>query len=135
MNAYTRAYNTWNDCIGDINCSNDSIDSKLQADWAKATPKVNAAAASLERVRTTGGPGVGGWTTDVPSGSIDVDGSIYGAASRDLCGAKAPVDAVEPCQQLRDVLAGGVTEGELGDLDKATERLNAAYDFAPAPSG
>jgi hypothetical protein len=37
FNAYVRAYNTWNDCVGDVDCSNDSIESKLQAEWSKAT--------------------------------------------------------------------------------------------------
>jgi hypothetical protein len=37
FNAYVRAYNTWNDCIGDIDCSNDTIESELQAEWSNAT--------------------------------------------------------------------------------------------------
>ncbi len=37
FNAYVRAYNTWNDCIGDIDCSNDSIESELQTEWSRAT--------------------------------------------------------------------------------------------------
>lgn len=36
MNAYIRAYNTWNDCFSDFDCSNDSIRSKLQGEWARA---------------------------------------------------------------------------------------------------
>lgn len=37
FNDYVHAYNTWNDCIGKVGCTNDSIKSSLQADWAKAT--------------------------------------------------------------------------------------------------
>lgn len=36
-NAYADAYNTWNACIGDTNCDNDSITPDLQDDWAKAS--------------------------------------------------------------------------------------------------
>jgi hypothetical protein len=36
-NDYVHAYNTWNDCISKIGCSNDSIKSSLQDDWSKAT--------------------------------------------------------------------------------------------------
>lgn len=37
FNAYVRAYNTWNNCIDDIDCDNDKIRPKLQDEWAKAT--------------------------------------------------------------------------------------------------
>lgn len=37
FNAYVTAYNTWNDCIGNVDCSTDSIDSQLQAQWSIAT--------------------------------------------------------------------------------------------------
>jgi len=49
MNAYIRAYNTWNDCIGDIDCDNDSITPDLQAEWAEATELVEDARAGLDR--------------------------------------------------------------------------------------
>lgn len=37
MNAYIRAYTTWNDCIGETDCDNDSIKPELQAEWSTAT--------------------------------------------------------------------------------------------------
>ena len=33
---YARAYNVWNDCIGDFGCSVDSIESRLQVYWLEA---------------------------------------------------------------------------------------------------
>ena len=43
LNLYVDAYNIWNDCIGDIYCSNDSITPKLQRKWAQATAKIQQA--------------------------------------------------------------------------------------------
>jgi hypothetical protein len=132
MNAYITAHSTWNDCIQNIDCNTDDIDPQLQAQWSKAALKVDSAVAALRRIKTRGGPAVGGWTKAVPSRAAAVDGSIYGAASRELCGTGRGVAAVEPCLLLRRVLSGGVDENELSDLDKATENLNVAYHFAPA---
>lgn len=47
FNSYTEAYNAWNDCIGDLYCDMDSIDSSLQDSWAKATRQLNKARSSL----------------------------------------------------------------------------------------
>lgn len=49
MNAYIDAYNTWNDCIGDIDCDNDSITPDLQAEWADATELVQGASDGLDQ--------------------------------------------------------------------------------------
>lgn len=49
FNAYVDAYNTWNDCIGDIDCDNDSITPSLQAEWADATELLEEARAALDR--------------------------------------------------------------------------------------
>lgn len=40
LNAYVRAYNTWNDCIAAAAC-NDSTDRNLQMEWGKATDLLN----------------------------------------------------------------------------------------------
>jgi hypothetical protein len=48
FNAYVKAYNVWNNCIGDINCDNDSIKSTLQARWAKATLLIDRAGGNLQ---------------------------------------------------------------------------------------
>lgn len=132
LNFYSKAHETWNDCIKSLSCDTDSIDPQLQADWAKASPKVSTAVAKLNRIKRAGGPPVGGWTRAVPSSAEAVNHSIYGAASRELCGDAAPVSAVAPCLQLRGVLAAGVSDRELGQLDEAVETLNIAYHFAPA---
>lgn len=47
FNSYTEAYNEWNECIGDLYCDMDSIDSSLQDSWAKATRQINKARSSL----------------------------------------------------------------------------------------
>jgi hypothetical protein len=51
LNAYIRAYNTWNDCISDLNCSTDSINSQLQGPWATAASKLDRARAGLEAIK------------------------------------------------------------------------------------
>jgi hypothetical protein len=48
FNAYVKAYNIWNNCFDDINCDNDSIKSKLQAQWAKATLLISKADGNLQ---------------------------------------------------------------------------------------
>lgn len=47
MNDYIKAYQTWNACIEETGCSTDSIESKLQTQWSKATTKINEAATAL----------------------------------------------------------------------------------------
>jgi hypothetical protein len=42
-NLYVRAENIWTKCIRDISCSTDSIESRLQKNWAKATKRVRQA--------------------------------------------------------------------------------------------
>ena len=48
FNSYTRAYNVWNDCIGDINCSLDSVDPQLQTEWLKGSSQTARARRSLQ---------------------------------------------------------------------------------------
>jgi hypothetical protein len=50
FNAYVKAYNIWNNCIGNINCDNDKITPRLQARWAKATASVARADQGLENL-------------------------------------------------------------------------------------
>ncbi|MDQ5895911.1 MAG: hypothetical protein QG596_2172 [Actinomycetota bacterium] len=50
--AYTDAYNEWNDCIGDLYCDMDSIDSELQDKWRKAGRQVNQARQGLVTLET-----------------------------------------------------------------------------------
>ena len=48
LNLYIEANNIWNDCIGNIYCSNDSITPKLQRKWAQATTKIRQARRALD---------------------------------------------------------------------------------------
>jgi hypothetical protein len=50
MNAYVSAANTWNNCISDFSCSQDSIDPELQAQWSKASSELSDAKSGLNRV-------------------------------------------------------------------------------------
>jgi hypothetical protein len=43
-----KAYNIWNNCIEDIDCSNDSIKRRLQKHWAMATRLIERAEQNLE---------------------------------------------------------------------------------------
>lgn len=47
LNAYIDAYNDWNDCIQDSDCSTDSIEPTLQGHWSKATSLLDAVQAKL----------------------------------------------------------------------------------------
>ncbi len=49
MNAYIEANSTWNDCISDPDCSNDSIATELQAKWAEATELIEEAKDGLDQ--------------------------------------------------------------------------------------
>jgi hypothetical protein len=68
----------------------------------------------------------------VPELTSEVRDSVYGHALADFCGNNAPADAVKPCEDLRAVLSGGISPGELGGFDDAVVALNRAYHFAPA---
>jgi hypothetical protein len=48
LNAYIRANTTWNDCVTDTDCDNDSITPKLQAEWATATNLLGGVRAQLK---------------------------------------------------------------------------------------
>lgn len=47
FNSYTKAYNTWNDCIGDLYCDTDSIQPELQKQWSRATRQIARARSAL----------------------------------------------------------------------------------------
>ena len=51
FNSYTRAYNIWNDCIGDFDCSTDAIEPDLQSQWLKASQAVGRAQRKLSGLR------------------------------------------------------------------------------------
>lgn len=47
LNSYIKASNTWSKCFDDPVCDNDSIKSKLQTSWSRATVQTEAAKAGL----------------------------------------------------------------------------------------
>ncbi len=47
MNDYITAYNTWNKCVASVSCTNKSIQTKLQAQWSKATDLIAPLRASM----------------------------------------------------------------------------------------
>jgi hypothetical protein len=49
-----------------------------------------------------------------------------------MCGARAPSDAVEPCQALRDLLIQGVAVDEEADLNDAVSDILNAYGLNSA---
>jgi hypothetical protein len=51
MNRYTGALTTWSACIGDINCSTDSIQPQLQANWLAATGFIQQADAGMAKLK------------------------------------------------------------------------------------
>jgi len=47
FNSYTKAYNAWNECIGDLYCEMDTVDPELQEHWSKAGRQVRKARSAL----------------------------------------------------------------------------------------
>lgn len=47
FNAYRSAYDTWNDCVSDFYCDNDSINPELQKEWSKASRQITRARSGL----------------------------------------------------------------------------------------
>ena len=50
LNEYIAAYNKWNDCVSNVDCSTDSIDGELQKHWTKATSFVLKSKSGLEGI-------------------------------------------------------------------------------------
>lgn len=131
LNDYISAYSTWNDCVGDINCDNDSITPDLQDSWAKATNKVASAKGAYARVGRGAVPNRD-WTNTVPISASQIAHTVYGRALVRICAGDAPAELVTPCSDLRTVVAGGVQDGELGEFDKAVRALNQALGIDPS---
>lgn len=51
LNEYIKAFRLWSDCFDRYACSNDTIDSKLQARWANASNAIDSAARGLESLK------------------------------------------------------------------------------------
>ncbi len=52
FNSYSDAYDQWNDCIGDLYCDMDSIESDLQGKWSKADRQTREARQALTELET-----------------------------------------------------------------------------------
>ena len=50
MNNWVEAGDTWNDCVTDLYCENDSIDPELQADWLIASDELRKASEGMEEL-------------------------------------------------------------------------------------
>jgi hypothetical protein len=125
MNAYTRANNTWNACISDLNCSTDSIDPKLQKQWSLASGKIERARNELDLLGSTGQ--IPAYSNQVPVFASDVDTTVYGGARKFICRDPTLKPAAkEPCARLTDVLTNGVSDAELKELDSAVSDLDVA---------
>jgi hypothetical protein len=134
---YNDAVQTWNDClfddpisIFDVGCTTDDIEYELQDYWYRASAKVERALDLLEGL----GDNVGSpptYSTFLPRVSSAVETSLYGVAGKRLCDNDAPLLAQEPCAELRELLAGGISEEEEGDLNDALVALTEAYDITP----
>jgi hypothetical protein len=54
LNAYVKAFNTWNKCIGNFGCSNNSITPELHREWRDAARKISAADKGLDSLIPSG---------------------------------------------------------------------------------
>lgn len=68
LNDFAKAANTWNNCIGNINCSDSSIKPQLQATWSKASSEINQAKSALQNLQNpTSSAAVPSPTTATPA--------------------------------------------------------------------
>lgn len=63
----------------------------------------------------------------LPRTDASVKETVYGIAVEYFCGTNVKDSATDPCQDLRDVLAGGVEAGEESDLNDALTGVLRAY--------
>jgi hypothetical protein len=47
LNRYTEAANTWGDCLALVSCDSESVEPKLQHEWALASERLSSAQAGL----------------------------------------------------------------------------------------
>jgi hypothetical protein len=128
LRSYIAAYTIWNDCFDSDYCSNDSITPELQAKWAQATRKNQKAQELLDSVGKAGVIG----NRDFPRSVGEVDGTIYGTIASAVCATPDPPAARAPCEELRNLIAGGVTEDEEGDVDGRIDELVDALGLNPS---
>ena len=116
LNDYVRAYNTWNDCIGNVDCSTDSIDSQLQPEWAKATTRVDKAKANLTAMTTSA----------IPNESDPQVAYVRAFATR-FCGTTAATSAGRKlCDSIETVQSDGtISSGEAKTTKSLIEQARA----------
>jgi len=99
----------------------------MRDDWQAANTRLRNAKDLLDAMGT-----VEHANQNVPRSERAVGGSVIGRAVALLCaGDSVPSDAVEPCQDLRDVLIQGVADDEDSDLNTALSGLVDAYQLRP----
>jgi len=133
LNDYVAAYNVWNDCMDDLDCSADdeAVNSKLQAKWSVAGDKLDAARSALDEVGFE--VHAERYRNAIPTTPSDVQLTVYGGAKQLICDSSdVPAEGREPCARLGDVLTAGVSEDEYGDLDDAVHDLNVALGLETA---
>jgi hypothetical protein len=138
LNDYIDAYNTWNNCVNEAGCNDDSIKPSLQKDWARASAALSDAKEKREEIGATGlnALAVPAQLTiqatllslsnrTIPRTPQAVGSGIYGAARDVLC-RHAPSRRQRACRDLRSVLTGGVSHSETDHLDHALDELTVA---------
>jgi hypothetical protein len=124
LNNYISAQQKWDGCIEDTYCDTDSITPGLQALWSKATAQDEKAKAAMERVAGSSSASLGSET--LPATSSAVGDTIYGTITKVICENPDPPATAEPCANLRNTLAGGVTSKEEGSLQGELDDLLVA---------
>ena len=127
---YITAYNTWNNCVSDAYCSNDSITPSLQSQWAKATRQDERAREALGRIAGASSIQLG--SRSFPRTSAETDETIYGTIVSTVCtNPPDPPAAAKPCDELQNTIAGGVSAGEESKVDGEVRKLVDALGLNP----
>jgi hypothetical protein len=128
LNQYVRAYSIWQDCIDSDYCTTDDVESEIRSHWAPASLDAAKAKRTLDRVGS--GQTVGSKEFPVTDGLRGA--TIYGAIERLVCSPPDPPAAEAPCTELRNLLAGGVSEEEKDDVDQQVKELVNALGLNPS---
>ena len=137
------AYNYWRDCLagegawafaqneyGYSDCEFDWIEGSMQSYWrssskytAQARRRLDAIGTKFDRPDFV--------SNEVPINDYTVAGTVYSKTLRYFCATDVPLDAQEPCTDLKSLLEGGISDGELDDLNDDLEGVTAAYGLTP----
>jgi len=128
LESYISAYTIWNDCIQSDYCETEYKEPELQAKWLQASRKHDKAQRLFESVGKAGVIG----NRNIPRDVGEVDGTIYGTIASAICANPDPPAASQPCEEIRNILAGGVAADEEGDLDGRISDLVEALGLNPS---